>query len=173
MAERPDAADAPVVRRLDPESVPAAATGPLLRALVAMGADELTVAVRSLADEAAPVADAFEDALALFELPPARRRVLVDVEESDGTRTVRRWTLSEASVAALLPFLARGPLHHAPTPEGWLEDLVVYRGGEIVLGVVSHEREGVLRLGAAEHAAIAALGVRSHATDRSITDFGG
>ncbi len=161
-----------VVRLLDERSVPPEATGPLLRALVDMGADELTLAVRSLADEPAPVADAFEDALAPFELPPARRRVLVDVEESDGTREVRRWTLSEASVAALLPFVARGLLHHAPSPDGWLEDPAAYRGGELVLGVVSHAREGVLRLRDAEHAALAALGVRARETERSITDFG-
>ena len=107
----------------------------------------------------------------LRQLPPARRRVLVDVEESDGTREVRRWTLCDESIAALLPFLARGVLHHAPAPDGWLDDLAVYRDGELLLGIVSHEREGVLRLRDDEHAAVAALGVRSDETDGSLTRF--
>ena len=160
-----------VVRHLGEGSVPPETTGPLLRWLAAAGADELTVAVRSFAGEPAPTADAFEDALAPFALPPARRRVLVDVEESDGTREVRRWTLCDESIAALLPFLARGVLHHAPAPDGWLDDLAVYRDGELLLGIVSHEREGVLRLRDDEHAAVAALGVRSDETDGSLTRF--
>jgi hypothetical protein len=133
----------------------------LLRWLLAAGADELTLTVMALQGEPAAVADAFEDALAPFALPPARRRVLVDADGPGSTRVVRRWTLSEASLAALLPFVARGLFHAAPGPAGWLEDLAVYRAGELVLGVVTHEQEGTLRLTAIEHAHVASLGVQS------------
>lgn len=148
-------------------SLPPAVVPVLLRWLVAAGADEFTVAVMALVDVPAPVADAFEDALAPFELPPARRRVLLDADAPDRAREVRRWQLSPASVAVLLPFFRQGLFHAAPStvgPDGWLEDLTVYREGELVLGIVSHEQTGVLRLTADEHEAVTALGVRSEAT---------
>lgn len=50
------------------------------------------------------------------------------------------------------------------TGEGWLEDPVVWRESEIMVAVISHEQEGILRLTESEHTALAAeLGVVSHA----------
>ena len=149
----------PVARHISPASVPPDATERLLRWLLAAGADELSVRVRALRDEPAAFADAFEDAMAPFALPNASRRVLADAAGADAEREVRLWTLSEASVAVLLPFVSRGLFHHDAGPAGWLEDLTVYRAGELVLGVVTHEQEGVLRLTPDEHAEVAAIGV--------------
>lgn len=146
-------------RHLSPASVSPDATERLLRWLLAAGADELSVRVRALRDEPAALADAFEDALAPFALPNAPRPVLADAEHADGTREVRLWVLSDESITALAPFLTRGLFHHEAGPAGWLEDLTVYRAGELVLGVLTHEREGILRLTPGEHAEVAAIGV--------------
>lgn len=149
-----------IVRHIFPTSVPPRLVAPLLRRLVAAGADEFTVTVMAMGEAQAPNADAFEDALAPWALPPATRRMPVDADGApERSREVRRWALSEASLAALLPFLPGGLFAWVASPAGWLEDLTVYRGGELVLGIVTHEQEGILRLGADEHAAVAALGV--------------
>ena len=151
-------------RYLTARELDADASRRLLAWLLEHGADEFTVGVMALQDEPARTADAFEDALAPFELPRAPRRVLGGAPDDDRTREVRRWALTAPSLAALLPFLPDGPFAYAVGPAGWFEDLTVYRQGELVLGVLTHEQEGVLRLTPAEHAEVRALGVTSAAT---------
>jgi hypothetical protein len=140
----------------------------LLRYLVSHGADEFSINVMALQDTRAPFADAFEDELTPYELPIARRRVLTDADGSDFARDVRLWTFDALSVARLLTFLDEGPFHCPAGPDGWLEDLAIYREGELLLGIVSHENEGVLRLTHHEHAEVAAFGVLSKPTAESI-----
>jgi len=52
--------------------------------------------------------------------------------------------------------------------EGWLEDPTLYRDGEIMLGIVSHEREGFLELTALEAVQLAALGIPTRDAGRWI-----
>jgi len=136
----------------------------LLRHLLDHGADEFSITVMALQDTPAPFADAFEDALAPYERPAASRRVLTASTPTDFVRPVRLWTLSEASLARLLSFLHGGLFHWPAGPDGWLEDLTLYRRGELLLGLVSHEQEGVLRLTRNEHRDVAALDIPSELT---------
>jgi hypothetical protein len=136
----------------------------LLRYLLAHGADEFSITVMALQDTPAPFADAFEDELGPYERPVARRRVLTDADGSDFGRELRLWTLNEASLGKLLRFLDRGVFNGPVGPDGWLEDLTIYRESELLLGLVSHENEGVLRLTRGEHAEVAALGISSEPT---------
>jgi hypothetical protein len=136
----------------------------LLRYLLEHGADEFSITVMALQDTAAPFADAFEDELAPYQCPVSRRRVLTASTPTDFVRPVRLWSFNEASLERLLSFLDEGLFHLPAGPDGWLEDLAVYRRGELLLGLVSHEREGVLRLTADEHREVAALGIASEAT---------
>ena len=155
-------------RYLSPAGVTPDAARRLLDWLLARGADEFTVAVMALGGEPARVADAFEDALAPYELPVASRRVPSGAVGAAPTRDVRRWALTVESLTELLAFLPRGLFDAQPGPSGWLEDIAVYRRGELLLGVVTHEREGVLRLTPAEHREVEALGVTSSPTGESI-----
>jgi hypothetical protein len=152
------------VRYIFDWSAPAPTAEPMLRWLVAAGADEFTLDVMALVDTPAPIADAFEDALAPFALPLARRRTLQNADGPDRGREVRLWRYSAESLAALLPFFSKGLFHYDAGPAGWLEDLAVYRRRELLLGVITHERAAVLRLATEEHAAVAALGVRSESS---------
>lgn len=136
----------------------------LLRYLLDHGADEFSVRVMTLQDVQAPFADAFEDELGPYERPMARRRVLAASTPADLERHVRLWSLTEATLERLLSFLDEGLFHSPAGPDGWLEDLTIYRRGELVLGLVSHEREGVLRLTGEEHAHLAALDISSRVT---------
>jgi hypothetical protein len=77
------------------------------------------------------------------------------------SRPVRLWSFSDASLAQLLSFVGEGLFVSPVGPDGWLEDLTTYRGGELVLGLVTQEQEGVLRLTQQEHADVAGLDIPS------------
>ena len=131
----------------------------LLHYLLERGADEFSITVMALQDTPGPFADAFEDALGPFELPSAPRRVLTGADSHDLGRGVRLWTFNETSLGRLLSLLD-GRLFHSPVgPEGWLEDLTIYRKSELALGLVSHEQEGALRLTEEELSEVAAMGI--------------
>ena len=136
----------------------------LLRYLLDRGADELSITVMALQDVQAPFADAFEDELGPHERPAAERRVLTASAKGDVVRPVRLWTFDATTLDRLLSFAHEGLFRWPAGPDGWLEDLTIYRKGELVLGLVSHEMEGVLRLTHEEHLEVAALGVPSEAT---------
>lgn len=136
----------------------------LLHYLVEHGADEFTITVMALQDTLAPFADAFEDELAPFARPMAPRHMVTAASPSEAIRPVRLWALNEASLACLLTFLDDGLFHSPAGPDGWLEDPAIFRAGELVLGVASHEREAMLRLTPQEHREVAALGITSAQT---------
>jgi hypothetical protein len=71
---------------------------------------------------------------------------------------VRLWQLTDHSVAALRTFLPGGLFTNVVDPAGWLEDPIVYRNGEPMLGVVTHEQEGLLRATAEELRELETLG---------------
>jgi hypothetical protein len=142
----------------------------LLRYLLAHGADEFSITVMALQDTQAPFVDRFEDELAPFERPAAARRVLAAGHATGVTRRVRLWTLNEESLARLLSFIDTGLFHWPVGPDGWFENLTIYRRGELVLGLDSHEREGVLCLTHHEHADAAALDIPSGPTAESFDD---
>ncbi len=129
----------------------------LLRYLLEHGADEFSITVMALQDTQAPFADAFEDELGPYERPAVSRRVITDTDGGDATRTVRLWTLNEASLTRLMSFIDTGLFHWPAGPDGWLEDLTIYRRGELMLGLLSNERKGVLCLTPMEHDDVAAL----------------
>ena len=116
----------------------------LLRWCVEHGAAEFTVTVRCMAGEAAPIADAFEDALATSYTGIAGRRILAS-GSGENVQPVRLWALNEGAIASLRTFMSEGLFTHVVDPRGWLEDLAIYRDGALMLGVVTHEQEGVLR----------------------------
>ena len=133
----------------------------LLRYVLERGSDEFTITVMALQDTPAPFADAFEDELGVFERDAAPREIVSEDMELGEVRSVRLWSFDEKSLARLLTFLDEGLFHSPAGPDGWLENLAVYRAGELVLGIISHHREGVLRLEPAEHARLAELGISS------------
>lgn len=136
----------------------------LLRYLLEHRADEFSITVMALQDTPAPFADAFEDELAPYERAVAPRRTLTASTPTDFVRPVRLWTFNEASLARLLTFLDNSLFHWPAGPDGWFEDLTIYRQRELVLGLVSHENEGVLRLTPDEHREVTALDIPSITT---------
>lgn len=136
----------------------------LLRFLLEHGADEFSIEVMALQDTPAPFADAFEDELGPFESAAAPRRKATTTTPAAADRSVRLWSYTDTTLTRLLSFLDDSLFDSPAGPDGWLEDLTIYRAGELVLGLVSHERGGVLRLTPHEHAELADLGIASERT---------
>ena len=83
----------------------------------------------------------------------------------DGARRRDTWRLSRDSVAALEGHIAGGvfaePVYSA---DWWVEDFTVYRRGEIMLGVVSHEDYVLVRATELEVAEFSELMPQDHTT---------
>jgi len=80
----------------------------------------------------------------------------------DLTRSTRLWELNPITVGALQQALPNGLLSYDPEGSGWFEDPILYREGDLLLGVLSHEAFAVLRLSVVESARLAAAGFPTH-----------
>ena len=120
----------------------------LARWCVEHGADEFTVQVLCAADQGTR-ADQFEDTFHDRFVTTERRRVVAAPGEAL-VRQLRVWRVDEDALQALRSFLPDGLFTHRVDPHGWLEDLMLFRLGELMLGVVTHQREGVVRVTAEE-----------------------
>jgi hypothetical protein len=134
----------------------------LLEWCCSMEASDFTVSMIAVEDAPAePLVD-LETALAPHSLGFDLRQVLVNPVGPGGTRAVPLWRLSPETVALLHPLLPDGILTYRIDEEnGWLEDLVIYRGGQLLLGVVSHEGEAILELSLDEYRSFSMLGIPS------------
>lgn len=154
----------PIVERdLGERELTGAPSHRLVRWSLTHGADEFSLRVLALHETQAPFVDAFEDALAPYALPNGHRPTIdrdrlgsrqdashrIGHETASvvsGSQDVRLWALTEASVRPLLSFCEDGILSWPVGPDGWFEDFTIYRAGALLLGVVSDERVGVLRV---------------------------
>ncbi|MEO8621272.1 MAG: hypothetical protein ABI625_09425 [bacterium] len=138
-------------------------TWQLLAWCVDKGASDFTVDRLWLQGKAAPFPDRFEAEMAPFRLDAQVRPRMSAAKRDELNRSTDLWLLSGSSIGVLRAYFPDG-LFTYPTSEwdeGCLEGPTFYRDQQIMLGVVSHEREGILTLTAAEHDAVAALGIAS------------
>ena len=100
------------------------------------------------------------DALALpYKLASEARRDL----EAD-VRVRELWQLNVGTIAALKVAFPLGLFDYDPRPSAWFEDLTVYRRGEVLLGIITHEGEGVIRLAEEEMRELHSDGFVTHET---------
>jgi hypothetical protein len=87
----------------------------------------------------------FDRAASTHKLPDARRR---DLDPEIKSREL--WELNSETVAALHLAFPIGVFDCFIKDFAWFEDLTIYRNGEVMLGIISHEGEGVIRLSGPE-----------------------
>ena len=115
------------------------------------GADSFTFTVIGSPPELERQAAVIEAPLEPFSVAPSRIAVIPEeVPGSYWTRVSVLWELNDATEAMLLHAFPRGLLTYMPTDGSWCEDPCLFRGPELMLGVISHEGEGVLRIEASE-----------------------
>jgi hypothetical protein len=152
-------------RYLIPSDYPAAESWRLVEWCMNLGADELTVDCIFTDTRARDVLWAeFESIVKPLSRPADRRERMSGRTADDLVRETDLWKLNEASIAALRDVMPGGLFQYDPLHDAWFEDPVIYRDGELMLGVLSHEAFAVLRLSDVESARLTAAGFPSYET---------
>ena len=146
--------------------VSAAATWRLLAWCRAHGAAEFTVDGIATGPGPHAIYTEFDRLADPHKLPPAVRRRLSGPSGGDLVRATDLWALNDETETLLRSVFPGGLFHDAHRAEAWFEDPTVYRAGEVVLGVITHESEGVLRVTPDERLELDRLGVPYHSTGR-------
>ena len=119
------------------------------------GADSFTFTVIGSPPDLERDAAMIEAPLEPYRIPATNVRAIPDGEPgSKWTRVSVLWELDDTTEAVLLGCFPRGLLTYAPIRGSWCEDPRLFRGDELMLGIVSHENEGVLRIHAREQPAL-------------------
>ncbi|HJP61345.1 MAG TPA: hypothetical protein VJ865_15160 [Gemmatimonadaceae bacterium] len=127
------------------------------------GANEFTIDLMSTNPmRAAGRWKQFEEAVRPVALGQAKRERMSGRTADDLSRDTERWTLNEMSVIALVDALPEGLFQYDPWQESWFEDPILYRDGELMLGVLSHEAFAVLRLTDSDSHELDAAGFPTH-----------
>jgi hypothetical protein len=152
-----------VKRYLIPSDYPPDESWRLVEWCGSVGADEFTVDCISTDSRAADVLWAeFDAVVRALSRTAARRERMSGRTADDLTRDTQLWTLNDSSIGALRETLPGGLFQYDPLHDAWFEDPVIYRDGELMLGVLSHEAFAVLRVTEPEVALLAAAGFPSH-----------
>jgi hypothetical protein len=160
-----------VKRFLVPSEYSPADTWRLLDWCRELGADEFTIDYRSIDSVVVGKAWAeFDAAVREFYRGKKARERMSGKTVDDLRRQTDLWQLNDRTIAALQQALPSGLLQYDPQEDAWFEDPVFYREGELMLGVLSHEAFGVLRIGDPEVALLSAAGFRSHESLPRISD---
>lgn len=148
---------------LDPEDYPPPWGWELVEWCRRRGAGEFTINIIGSDPELTRSGEAFEEAFAPFRREPAPREVTVWYGRSP-VRTVDLWSLTPASLRKLQEVLPEGIFDYDTAgKDAWFEDLILYRDSEMMLGVVTHEWAGLLRVTPHEKSELDELGFRCEA----------
>ena len=104
------------------------------------GADEFSVTGILTEGGSRDAFDAFDRLADQHKLPPQPRYQLGGKVEM-----TELWRFNPDTINALRVAFPRGYFQYFPE-DAWFEDLMVYRQGELILGVITHESEGVVRV---------------------------
>ena len=146
-----------VVRYFAKSDVSAEESWRLLEWCAKNGADEFTINGMVSGSEG-PKSAAFFASLAPYGRPESRRRRLSGPTADELVRSTELWTLSSETIALLRGAMVDGIFDYNAGGDPWLEDLAAYRRGEFMIGVITHEDGGVLRITPAEVAALNRMG---------------
>src|SRR5262245_53859069 len=123
----------------------------LIEWCIGRGGEEFTFQSMSLGDSPAS-REPLTDALASFHGGTSKRENMTTLAGEEARCPTETWRLTAESAAVLRQHIADG-FFAAPSysTAGWFEDFTIYRRGEVMLGVVSHEGLVVLCLTEQEH----------------------
>jgi hypothetical protein len=159
MGQTEDSMDTLLTLRLPP--IEAEASWQLVEWCMSKGADEFTLAgVHTGGDDPSSVAlfQAFDKVATGYRLPPAPREHLSKRPNEEWMQDTSLWRLNEETILLLKQVLPEGVFTYDVGSEAWFEDLAVYRQRNLMLGIISHEREGILQVTEREKAELESAG---------------
>lgn len=138
---------ASVQRFLAASDFTAAESWRLLHWCQSIGADEFTIDCVVDNDILWPKRwESFEKLIERFFRGEQTRERMSGRTADDLRRATKIWELNDATIVALTRALPEGLLAYDPSDESSFENPVIYRDGQLLLGVLSHEAFGVFRL---------------------------
>jgi hypothetical protein len=140
--------------------LPPRQTRALLDWCMARGADSFTVGVVGTTPDIDEFGRVLESRLAGFSIPASS--VSSTPESNSGAHRPRPgqlWRLTPEPADLLWQALGGRLLGYSPAGAAWCEDPAFYRRAELMLAIVSHESEGVLRIRPEEQALLDAAGI--------------
>jgi len=152
-----------IKRYLIPSDYSAAKSWQLVEWCMRLGANEFTIDFLTIdRSRAGDRWEEFDEVVRPLALGEAVLERMSGRTADDLSRPTERWALNETSIGALKEALAEGFFQYDPWQDGWFEDPILYRDGELMLGVLSHEAFAVLRLTDSESQELDAAGFPSH-----------
>jgi len=128
-----------------------------------LGADEFTVDMLGVDPAQSDSLHAQFGRAASAHARPEGKRERMSGKTADALhRDTEVWALNEDTVVILRHAFPAGIFQYDPRDGGWFEDPILYRKGELMLGVLSHEAFAVLRVSETESTQLAAAGFPSH-----------
>jgi hypothetical protein len=161
-------------RFLVPSDYSPAETWRLLDWCRELGADEFTIDYRSVDSViVGKVWAGFDSVVRGVYRGKKNRERMSGKTVDDLRRYTDLWQLNDDTVRALQAALPSGLLQYDPQEDAWFEDPVFYRDGELMLGVLSHEAFGLLRITDDEVNLLSAAGFPTHESLPRISDRAG
>jgi hypothetical protein len=154
-----------VKRYLVPSEYSAPESWRLVEWCRSVGADQFTIDCSSTdAHAAAMLKEQLEEAVGPVSTGTEKRERMSGRTADDLTRATELWTLDASSIEALQTLLPDGIFQYDPRggAGAWFEDPILYRDGELMLGVLSHEAFAVLRVTDRESVQLADEAFLSH-----------
>ncbi|HXI68860.1 MAG TPA: hypothetical protein VNN22_00735 [Verrucomicrobiae bacterium] len=134
------------------------------------GGDEFSVQFMCLDGERPTSHGQLRSALAPFHRGTPKRERVTTMAGEESRRPTDTWGLCADSAAHLRRHVSDGIfLSPSYAAAGWFEDFIIYRHGEIMLGVVNHEGLVVLCLSEQEHHELSNLKIESYETARRVS----
>jgi hypothetical protein len=149
-----------ITLNLDPDDYPPPKGWALVEWCLHRGAEEFTINVIGILPELTRFCQAFEEEFAPFHRESAPRELTVWHGRCP-IQTTPLWTLNPASLYKLRSALTEGIFGFETTgKDAWFEDLILYRDSGLMLGVVTHEEFGLLRVTPGEKEELDGMGFR-------------
>jgi len=131
----------------------------LLQWCLGKEADEFSLNVLGFQETIDQAIKLFDHRFDEFRLNTAPRRTLTSLTGRDWIRPIELWRLNKDTIVRLQEILPEGIFTYE-IGDTWYEDLYVYRGAELMMGIVTHEQEGILRVTAEEKQELNQLGIK-------------
>lgn len=152
-----------VKRYLIPSDYSAGESWRLVEWCRGLGADEFTADFQSTDVRAADILSyEFQSVVTPLSRGTEIRERMSGPTADDLKRPTALWALNAASITALEKVFPGGIFEYDPLRGAWFEDPILYRQGQLMLGVLSHEAFAVIRLAEPEATQLAAAGFPSH-----------
>jgi hypothetical protein len=143
----------------------------LLDWCIANGADAFSVGVIECLPRTGRFGADLVEKLARFAIPAHNVRQIPDGEPGAyWAKVAQVWRLTTESGEVLWSALDARLLSYFPAGDAWCENPVLFRRGEIMLGIISHEHEGVLRVKPHEVSLLEAAGI-AYRTEGKWVDY--